>query len=164
MDGAEWPSQPITKAMKRLLARFYTLVDAATVESSELLAGQVFGESGELVVNKRRMKGGEQIMSWPSKSSDDVVSRHHVVHKVYVCSESGDDLLMTGTLTMISSEGLVGETSYTARCVVDDAALPKPKVQLWQFWLDPTPFLDLGIMRPPIRKMSSGILDTIGGR
>ncbi|KAK0863944.1 hypothetical protein LTS02_006336 [Friedmanniomyces endolithicus] len=163
MDGAEWPSQPITK-MKRLLARFYTLVDAATVESSELLAGQVFGESGEFVVNKRRMKGREQIMDWHNKSSDDVVSRRHVVHKIYVCSESGDDLMMTGTLTMISSEGLVGETSYTARCVVDDAALPKPKVQLWQFWLDPTPFLDLGIMRPPIRKMSSGILDTIGGR
>ncbi|KAK0938203.1 hypothetical protein LTR29_010194 [Friedmanniomyces endolithicus] len=103
-------------------------------------------------------------MNWHNKSSDDVASRRHVVHKVYVCSESGDDLLMTGTLTMISSEGLVGETSYTARCVVDDAAFPKPKVQLWQFWLDPTPFLDLGIMRPPIRKMSSGILDTIGGR
>jgi len=61
MDGAEWPSQPITKAMKRLLARFYTLVDAATVESSELLAGQVFGEDGEFVVNKRRMKGRERM-------------------------------------------------------------------------------------------------------
>ncbi|TKA65757.1 hypothetical protein B0A55_10836 [Friedmanniomyces simplex] len=150
--------------MKRLLTRFYTLIDAATPESSEQLANQVFSEDGEFVVNKRRMQGREQIMNWHNKSSGDVVLRRHEVHKIYVCSESGDDLLMTGTLTMKSDQGLVGETSYSARCVVNDAALPKPKVELWQFWLDPTPFFDLGIMRPPIRRMSSGILDTIGGR
>ncbi|KAK5718962.1 hypothetical protein LTR17_015468 [Elasticomyces elasticus] len=165
MEGAEWPSQPVSKAMKRLLRRFYTLIDAATAESSKKLANDVFSEQGEFVINKRRMLGREQIMDWHNKSGGNVVSRQHDVHKIYVCSDSGDDILMIGTLTMRSDEGLVGETSYTARCVVDDASLPKPRVELWQFWLDPTPFLDLGIMRPPIRKLSaSGVLDTIGGR
>lgn len=126
-----------------------------------------------------------EIMNW-HLGGEDIVARRHDVHKIYVCNDSGDDLLMTGTLTMESDVGLIGETSYTARCVVDDASSLKPRVELWQFWLvcaslyhhlvndtpadltvwkDPTPFFDLGIMRPPMRKMSaSGILDTIGGR
>ncbi|KAK3112892.1 hypothetical protein LTR53_010337 [Teratosphaeriaceae sp. CCFEE 6253] len=164
MDGAEWPCQPVPDPVKRLVARFYRLIDATAPKCSQQLADHVFTLDGEFVVNKRRMVGREQIVNWHA-GGDDIVARRHEVHKIYVCSDSGEDLLMTGTLTMQSDVGLIGETSYTARCVVDDASSLKPRVELWQFWLDPTPFFDLGIMRPPMRKMSaSGILDTIGGR
>ncbi|KAK5110099.1 hypothetical protein LTR62_006233 [Meristemomyces frigidus] len=164
MDSAEWPSQPVPEAVKRTLERFYKLIDSTDPCASDKLARKVFVEDGEFVVNKRIMSGREEIANW-HKNGEDIVAREHRVDKLYVCNAEGDDLLMTGTLTMESDVGLIGSTSYTARCVIDDPALPMPKVRRWQFWLDPTPFFDLGIMRPPARQLNaSGILDTIGGR
>ncbi|KAK4575192.1 hypothetical protein LTR86_001044 [Recurvomyces mirabilis] len=164
MDSAEWPAQQIPDAIKRTLERFYRLIDSPDPQAGEKLARKVFAVDGDFVVNKRVMSGREQIANW-HKNGESIVSREHQVDKIYVCNAEGDDLLMIGTLTMESDVGLVGSAPYTARCVIDDAASPTPKVRHWQFWLDPTPFFDLGIMRPPVRQLSvSGILDTIGGR
>ena len=199
MEDVEWPSQPVPEAVKKLLRRFYRLIDSTDPFASEKLAERVFTEDGQLLVNKRFMSGRQrigpsmrlrrmrvltqhvEIRNWHKGTDDNVVSREHKVHRVYVCNVEADDILMTGTLRMESNLGLTGSTSYCARCVVQDADSTYPRVRLWQFWLvrllariavlssnerqDPAPFFDLGIMRPPMRKMSaSGILDTIGGR
>lgn len=89
---------------------------------------------------------------------------------------------MTGVLTLGSDVGLIGESPYCARGVIDDASSESPRIKYWQGWVvstdplkvrvtvwltwskDYTPFFMLGILRNPAAKMTDGILDTIGGR
>jgi len=122
-----------------------------------------------------------EIAKWRT-GGNSITLRQHEVHKVYTCNDLGDDVLMTGTLTLGSSSGLTAEGPYCARCVVDDASSPSPKIKHWQGWVvscwptwhmrymlmcyfkDNTPFADLGIQRTPVTRTMNGILDTIGGR
>lgn len=60
MDDAEWPEQSIPEPVKKLLARLYKLFDSNTPTSGRKLAINVFTKDGELVLNKRRMKGTER--------------------------------------------------------------------------------------------------------
>lgn len=60
--------------------------------------------------------------------------RSHEVDKIYVCNDEGDDLLMTGKLTLGSEIGLTAESPFCARCVVDDATASSPRVRTWQMW------------------------------
>lgn len=60
MEEAEWPSQPIPEPVKRLVARFYSLVDSTASNAGQELADTVFTRDGEFVVNKRSMKGSER--------------------------------------------------------------------------------------------------------
>ncbi|KAK4549646.1 hypothetical protein LTR36_004947 [Oleoguttula mirabilis] len=163
MEEAEWPSQPVPEAIKELIARFYSLVDSSDPSCCEGLANTVFTQDGEFLVNKRSMKGAEQIAKWRT-GGESVILRQHTIHKIYVCNEQGNDLLMTGTLTLGSDLGLTAESPYCARCVVDDPTSQSPRIEYWQGWLDTTPFYDLGILRNPARKNTGNILDTIGGR
>ena len=57
MENAEWPSTPVAESVKKLIARFYELVDSTDPESSEKLANTVFVEDGKFVINKREMVG-----------------------------------------------------------------------------------------------------------
>ena len=57
MENAEWPDTPVAGPVKRLIARFYELVDSTDPESSERLANTVFAEDGKFVINKREMVG-----------------------------------------------------------------------------------------------------------
>ncbi|KAK5138383.1 hypothetical protein LTR08_003444 [Meristemomyces frigidus] len=163
MDEVEWPSQSIPQSVKTVIARFYAVVDSDEPSCGQQLAETVFAKDGEFVVNKRSMKGYEEIAEW-RVGGESVVLREHKVHKVYISDEQGDDLLMTGTLMLESNIGLTAESPFCARCVVEDVDCKAPRVAYWQIWMDTTPFYDLGILRNPASKVTNGILDTIGGR
>ncbi|TKA27157.1 hypothetical protein B0A50_04494 [Salinomyces thailandicus] len=163
MDNAAWPSQTVPDPIKDLVAHFYSIVDSEGTNTGVKLAEDIFTDDGELIINKRNWVGSDSISEWRA-GGESVILRSHEVDKIYVCNDEGDDLLMTGKLTLGSEIGLTAESPFCARCVVDDATASSPRVRTWQMWTDYTPFFDLGILRPPVTKMSDGILDTIGGR
>lgn len=90
--------------------------------------------------------------------------RSHTIEEIFVCGDGGSNIFMSGTLRLGSEVGLIAESPFSAKCLVDDTSSPTPRVRKWQIWMDYTPFFDLGILRPPVSKMSDGVLDTIGGR
>jgi hypothetical protein len=59
MEAAEWPDQPVPEAVKRILKRFYKLIDSPRRDASDRLANDVFTEDGTFVVNKRSIVGRE---------------------------------------------------------------------------------------------------------
>nr|POE82235.1 hypothetical protein CFP56_66999 [Quercus suber] len=69
---------------------------------------------------------------------------------------------MTGTLKLGLDDGTTADAPFCVRCVVDEVESEKPRLQLWQTWIDNTPFINSGILSTP--SIPSGILDTIGGR
>jgi len=76
----------------------------------------------------------KEIQDWKT-ATESILTRHHRVHRLYTCNDRGDDLLMTGTLTLESRTGLVAEAPYCARCVVDDGDSDAPRIKHWQGWL-----------------------------
>ncbi|RMY69363.1 hypothetical protein D0864_11129 [Hortaea werneckii] len=82
--------------------------------------------------------------------------RSHTIEEILICGDDGSDIFMSGTLRLGSDVGLIAESPFSAKCLVDDTSSLTPR--------DYTPFFDLGILRPPVSKMSDGVLDTIGGR
>ncbi|RMY93173.1 hypothetical protein D0861_02081 [Hortaea werneckii] len=181
MEDLPWPSQPVPEPVKKLILRFYTSIDSHGPHASYKLASKVFTADGELIINKRIWSGSESICQWRA-GGDTVIMRSHTIEEIFVCGDGGSNIFMSGTLRLGSEVGLIAESPFSAKCLVDDTSSPAPRVRKWQIWMvefmtsicisslanctlqDYTPFFDLGILRPPVSKMSDGVLDTIGGR
>ena len=198
MEDLPWPSQPVPEPVKKLILRFYTSIDSHGPHASYKLASKVFTADGELIINKRIWSGSEStfrhlyavhassshllgICQWRA-GGDTVIMRSHTIEEILVCGEDRSNVFMSGTLRLGSDVGLIAESPFSAKCLVDDTSSRTPRVRKWQIWMvdcmtsiclsnlancklqDYTPFFDLGILRPPVSKMSDGVLDTIGGR
>ncbi|KAI7233892.1 hypothetical protein KC330_g5127 [Hortaea werneckii] len=163
MEDLPWPPQPVPEPVKKLILRFYTSIDSHGPHASYKLASKVFTADGELIINKRVWSGSESICQWRA-GGDTVIMRSHTIDEILICGEEGSNVFMSGTLRLGSEVGLIAESPFSARCLVDDTSSHSPRVKKWQIWMDYTPFFDLGILRPPASKMSDGVLDTIGGR
>ncbi|RMZ32461.1 hypothetical protein D0859_03422 [Hortaea werneckii] len=181
MEDLPWPSQPVPEPVKKLILRFYTSIDSHGPHASYKLASKVFTADGELIINKRVWTGSESICQWRA-GGDTVIMRSHTIEEILVCGDDGSNIFMSGTLRLGSDVGLIAESPFSAKCLVDDTSSLTPRVRKWQIWMvecmtsiclsnlanctlqDYTPFFDLGILRPPVSKMSDGVLDTIGGR
>ena len=60
MENAEWPTTSVPGPIKKLIARFYELVDSEAPDCSDILATEVFVPDGKFVINKREMMGTER--------------------------------------------------------------------------------------------------------
>ncbi|RMX71882.1 hypothetical protein D0869_15180 [Hortaea werneckii] len=181
MEDLPWPPQPVPEPVKKLILRFYTSIDSHGPHASYKLASKVFTADGELIINKRVWSGSESICQWRA-GGDNVIMRSHTINEILISGDDGSNVFMSGTLRLGSEVGLIAESPFSARCLVDDTSSHSPRVKKWQIWMvelitsiymsnlanrivqDYTPFFDLGILRPPASKMSDGVLDTIGGR
>jgi len=63
-----------------------------------------------------------------------IISRKHVVHKIYTCNDAADDLLMFGDLTMSFKNGKEVMLPFSARGVFDTSGGDGARITLWRGW------------------------------
>lgn len=142
---------PFPNPVRKLIARFYELVDILNSESDRKLAAEVFAPDGKFIINLREMNGTQgkrvqtttihkclltravEIERWAAVSEDVLSERRHDVLDTYACG--GNHFITTGTLTLATKAGKEASAPYCARCVVDDANSSNPRIKLWQGWL-----------------------------
>ncbi|OCL08726.1 hypothetical protein AOQ84DRAFT_388639 [Glonium stellatum] len=138
----EWPSTPIPEPIKHLLNKFYSLGDQKSDDASRQLGEDVFTPTGQIVVNKRTINGPAEIAVSNHGFWEGIKTRHHEVLKIYTCNDAADDLMLIGSVTWGFENGQIVEAGFCARAVIDDSYSEKPKLQLYQGWIDPSEMQD----------------------
>lgn len=129
-EKSEWPSIPISSAVKELINRFYVIVNDKS-DNGRRLRDEVFTPDGTWKSPGRAYNGAEFVGA-TANSWAGINYRVHEVVKVYSGSEAGDDLMMFGKATYGLENGATVETDFSARCVIDDPKSSTPRLRLFQ--------------------------------
>nr|OQO31936.1 hypothetical protein B0A51_00276 [Rachicladosporium sp. CCFEE 5018] len=145
LTTAAWPFQPIPEPVKALLAKFYACVDAPQdPNSNSILANEVFHPDATFQINKRIIRGREEIAHWrdgAASGGGGVATSTHTVHNVYSLSTEGWEVLTTGTLALEMGDGRKAESEFACRCLVTDEGAEGERIKEWRGWVDYVPFL-----------------------
>lgn len=155
-----WPATPIDPAVKELIERYYVLADTNSPESADLLADEVFTETGVMKGAVKSFSGskGLQISTYlythlqrGKKSRDTtwlltnatieirssrngvpgiIISRRHEIHRVFVADDRGHDLMLIGTIEIGLKGGRTVPGEFATRMVVDDASVRRGSPRL----------------------------------
>jgi hypothetical protein len=153
-----WPSTPaVPEHIRALLLLFFEVGDSTSPEASRRLGQEVFAQNGQFVMNKEVVSGAEgrsrahidripiewrwltfwllyaEIAASHYGMLSALLSRRHIITKVYTCSEAVDDLVLIGVVRWTLKSGAELEGPFAARVVVDQSD-GVPKLRLYQGW------------------------------
>ncbi|KAL2008852.1 hypothetical protein VTN00DRAFT_7046 [Thermoascus crustaceus] len=136
-----WPATPIDPAVKKLIERYYVLADTNSPESADLLADEVFTETGMMKGAVKSFSGSKEIRSSRNGVPGIIISRRHEIHRVFVADDKGHDLMLIGTIEIGLKGGRAVPGEFATRMVVDDASIRKgsPRLSFSQVYTDTAP-------------------------
>ncbi|KAJ9255374.1 hypothetical protein DTO207G8_3130 [Paecilomyces variotii] len=136
-----WPPQAIDPAVKHLIERYYTLADFNGPDAGDVLADEVFTETGTMIGPTHKFCGSEEIRTSLKGPVSPVISRRHEILRVYIGDDKGYDLMLIGTnmATLKSGYEIIGD--FAARFLIDDESVRKgaPRLKLSQVYTDTAP-------------------------
>jgi hypothetical protein len=160
LGQTEWPATPVPQPIKQLLGSFFDLGDSKSEDAGRRLADEIFTPEGQIVVNKRTIKGAKgrylplqltslsrytprlaSLIAFPEISSSNrgplssLQGRQHRIVKVYTCNDSADDLMLIGVVTWTFNDGQSLEGPFAARAVVQSTGESgTPRLKSYQGW------------------------------
>ncbi|CRG86363.1 hypothetical protein PISL3812_03368 [Talaromyces islandicus] len=137
----EWPSTPVPRPVKDLIAKFMDIGDTKSDEAGQRLGYEVFAPDGRIVVNKRSINGAAEIAATHKDQMASIKGRRHRVDKVYTCNEKADDLLLIGSVERYLHDGRTLVTEWASRLVIENASCEEPRLKLFNAWSDFSEFL-----------------------
>ncbi|KAJ0121873.1 Type II inositol 1,4,5-trisphosphate 5-phosphatase [Diaporthe amygdali] len=123
-DSVEWPRGTyIPEPVKRLIDRFYNLLDDDDSGVGSILADEIFTLDGVAYF------GGQPFKGTDGEGAERVL-------RVYVADTDASDLLFIASVTMGLRNGKQVEGEFAGRLLIADATGSNPRLRLYQVWGD----------------------------
>ncbi|KAH7131832.1 hypothetical protein B0J11DRAFT_612041 [Dendryphion nanum] len=114
-----WPSLSLSIQTRYLIATFYEIADKKDDDAGDRIANEIFAENGVLVAPNGTFKGSKEISKSREGAWKTVHSRTHRITKVFANDEAGSDLVLLGTVKMVSNDRTEKIMPFMAHITID---------------------------------------------
>ncbi|KAH7081439.1 hypothetical protein BKA63DRAFT_208420 [Paraphoma chrysanthemicola] len=138
-EGTVWPAIAISNDSKALIGRFFQLMDDSSQGIGDILADEIFTSNGSLSAAAGTATGSSEIRRCRDNAWNVIQKRRHVVQRVYTQAPDGSDIMIIGSADMSLVDGRTVTMEFTGRFIIENDAVPGPKLQSYQVWVDSAP-------------------------
>ncbi|PVH70567.1 hypothetical protein DL98DRAFT_540740 [Cadophora sp. DSE1049] len=136
----EWPSYLIFEAKKQLIESLFLTLDDTSSGAGDRLADEIFAIDG-VFNGSHAATGTEGIRRCRDQAWKVIRKRRHEILKVYIADTEAADLLLLGKVRAELQNGRAITSDFAARVVLENAETNRPKVKLYQVFVDHAPLM-----------------------
>ncbi|KAH7074370.1 hypothetical protein BKA63DRAFT_312452 [Paraphoma chrysanthemicola] len=131
----EWPSLAVPQAVKDLIDKLFATMDLNDPRAGDILADEIFTVDG-LIDGRHKAQGSEALRKCRDNVWTAIHSRKHELLKVYVSSETCEDILAIGQVTIGYKNGEKKIGEFIARLLIHHPQSAASKLKLYNVWMD----------------------------